>query len=105
MAAERRIHQSLLKPPLFLGVTLDVLVAEVAFLFGVFIAFGASKVVVVYALLTLLLAHPLLARLVDRDPLALRLFAESLSYRRFYPARGSLAPSAGVKPRSCLPRV
>ncbi len=105
MARERRIHQSLLKPPFFLGVTVDVLFAELAFMLGMFVAFGASKVVLVYALLTLLLAHPALARLVSKDPLALRLFASSLGYRRFYPARGTLLPAAGLRPRSCLPRV
>ena len=105
MPAERRIHQSLLEPPFFLGVTFDVLVAEVAFLLGLFVAFGASRVVAVYAALTLLLAHPALARLVSRDPLALRLLVASFSYRRFYPARGSLLPVAGFKPRTCLPRI
>ncbi len=105
MAAERRIHQSLLEPPRFLGVTFDVLVAEIALLLGLFGAFGASKLVAVYAALTLLLVHPVLARLVRRDPLALRLLWASFGYRRFYPARGSLLPAAGFKPRSCLPLV
>ncbi len=105
MARERRIHQSLLRPPFFLGVTVDVLFAELGFLLGLFVAFGASKVVFVYALLTLLLAHPALARLVSKDPLALRLLAASLGYRRFYPARGTLLPAAGLRPRPCLPRV
>ncbi len=105
MAAERRIHQSLLQPPFFLGVTFDVIVAEIAFLLGLFVAFGASKVVLVYALLTLLVAHPILARSVRRDPLALRLLVASFGYRRFYPARGSLLPPAGFKPRPCLPKV
>jgi len=105
MAAERRIHQSLLKPPFFLGVTFEVLVGEIAFLLGLFIAFGASKVVVVYALLTLVVAHPILARLIAKDPLVLRLLAASLEYRRFYPARGTLLPAATFRPRSCLPRV
>ena len=105
MAAERRIHQSLLRPPFFLGVTVDVLAAEIAFLLGLFVAFGASKVVLVYALLTLLVAHPILARLVRRDPLALRLLLASLQYRRFCPARGTLLPPAGFRPRPCLPSV
>ncbi len=105
MAGERRIHQSLLRPPFFLGVTVDVLFAELAFLLALFVAFGASKVVFVYALLTLLLAHPALARLVRKDPLALRLLAGSLAYRRFYPARGTLLPLAAFRPRSSLPRV
>ncbi len=105
MPAERRIHQSLLQPPFFLGVTFDVLVAEIAFLLALFVAFGASRVVLVYAVLTLLLAHPALARLVRRDPLALRLLAASFDYRRFYCARGSLLPPAGFRPRPCLPRV
>jgi type IV secretory pathway VirB3-like protein len=103
--AERRIHQSLLEPPFFLGVTFDVLVAEIAFLLGLFVAFGVSKVAAVYAALTLLVAHPVLARFVARDPLALRLLVASFEYRRFYPARGSLAPAAGVRPRPCLPKV
>ena len=105
MAAGRRIHQSLLEPPLFLGVTFDVLVAELAFLLGLFVAFGASKIVLVYAALTLLIAHPLLARLVAKDPLALRLLAASFQYRRFYPARGTLLPVAGAKPLGSLPKV
>ncbi|MCP3960784.1 MAG: hypothetical protein GY719_23310 [bacterium] len=105
MARERRIHQSLLRPPLFLSVPFDVLVAELAFLLGLFVAFGASRVVLVYAVLTLLLAHPMLARLTAKDPLALRIFAASLAYRRFYPARGTLLPARGFRPRSCLPRL
>ncbi len=105
MPAERRIHQSLLQPPFFLGVTFDVLLAEIAFLLGLFVAFGASRVVLVYAALTLLLAHPMLAALVRKDPLALRLLATSFQYRRFYPARGTLLPATGFKPRSCLPKV
>lgn len=105
MPHERRIHQSLLRPPFFLGVPFDVLVSEVAFLLGLFVAFGASKVIVVYALLTLLLAHPALARLTRRDPLVLRFLAASLSYQRFYPARGTLLPGRSFRPRPCLPRV
>ena len=69
------------------------------------ITVGASKVVVVYGLLTLIVAHPVLARFISRDPLALRLLAASLGYRRFYPARGSLLPAAGFRPRPCLPKV
>ncbi len=103
--AERRIHQSLLRPPFFLGVTVDVLFGELAFLLGLFLAFGVSKVVLVYGLLTLLLAHPALARLVSKDPLALRLLFASLGYRRFYPARGTLLPHSGSRPRPCLPRI
>ncbi len=105
MPAERRIHQSLLRPPFFLGVTFDVIVGEIAFILGLFVAFGASRVVLVYALLTLLVAHPVLARLVRRDPLALRLLTASFVYRRFYAARGTLLPPAGFRPRPCLPRV
>ena len=105
MARERRIHQSLLRPPFFLGVPFDVLVAEVAFLLGLFVAFGASKVIVVYAVLTLLVAHPALARLTRRDPLVLRILAASLGYERFYPARGSLLPARSFRPRPCLPRI
>ena len=105
MPAERRIHQSLLRPPFFLGVTLDVLVAEIAFILGLFVAFGASRIVLVYAVLTLVVAHPVLARSVRKDPLALRLLASSFEYRRVYPARGSLLPPVGFKPRSCLPKV
>ena len=105
MPAERRIHQSLLRPPFFLSVPFDVLVAEIAFLLGLFVAFGASKVIVVYGLLTLLLAHPALARLTRRDPLVLRILATSLEYRRFYPARGTLLPARGIRPRPCLPKV
>ncbi len=105
MPAERRIHQSLLQPPFFLGVTLDVLLAETVFLLGLFVGFGASRIVLVYAVLTLLVVHPILARSVRRDPLALRLLAASFEYRRVYPARGTLLPPAGFKPRSCLPRV
>ncbi len=105
MATERRINKSLLDPPTFLGVTFDVLVAEIAFLLGLFAGFGATRLVAVYAALTLLLAHPLLARLVRRDALAPRLLWASFGYRRFYAARGTLLPAAGFKPRSCLPRV
>ena len=105
MTAERRIHQSLLQPPFFFGVTFEVLAGEIAFLLGLFIAFGASRVVLVYAGLTLVLAHPLLARFLARDPLVLRLLAASLDYRRFYPARGTLLPPAGFRPRPCLPKV
>ncbi len=105
MARERRIHQSLLRPPFFLSVPFEVLVGEAAFLLGLFVAFGASRIVLVYCLLTLLLAHPVLARLTRRDPLALRIFASSLAYRRFYPARGSLLPARGLRPRPCLPRL
>ena len=105
MARERRIHQSLLRPPFFLGVPFDVLVAEVAFLLGLFVAFGASKVIVVYAVLTLLVAHPALARLTARDPLVLRILAASLGYARFYPGRGTLVPVEGSRPRPSLPRL
>ncbi len=105
MPAERRIHQSLLHPPFFLGVTLEVLLAEIAFLLGLFVALGASRVVLVYAALTLVVVHPILARLVHRDPLVLRLLADSFAYSRWYPARGSLLPAIGFKPRPCLPRV
>lgn len=104
-AKDRIIHQSLLEPPFFLGVTFEVLAGEIAFLLGLFVAFGASKVTVVYAALTLLIAHPILARFIRRDPLALRLLLASLEYRRFYPARGSLVPPSGFKPHACLPKV
>lgn len=105
MPAEHRIHQSLLAPPFFLGVTFEVLVGELVFLLGLFVGFGASKVVLIYGALTLLVVHPLIARFLARDPLALRLLVESMHYRRFYPAHGTLVPTAVAKPRGCLPKV
>lgn len=104
MATPRRIHQSLLTPPFFLGVPLEALFAEVLFLLAGFSVFGLSKVFVVYAALTLTLAHPLLCRLTRREPLALRLLAASLAYSRFYPARGTLKPFRPILPKPCLPR-
>ena len=105
MASRRRIHQSLLTPPLFLGLPLEAFFLEIAFGLLSFALFGLSRVVLVYALLTLAIVHPALAAVTRREPLALRLLAGSLAIRRFYPARGTLVPLRRVAPKSCLPRI
>ena len=102
MGVERRIHPSLLRPPFFFGVPLDVLVLELAFLLLLFGLVGFSQTFFVFGALTLLVAHPLLAHFTREDPLAIRIFFDALTYRRVYPARGSLVPPRAVRPRPCL---
>lgn len=105
MAAERRIHPSLLRPPFFFGVPLDVLLLELLSMLVLFGVVGFSKVFFVFGGLMLLVAHPILAHATRRDPLAIRIVTDALTYRRHYPARGSLVPPLAIRPRPCLPKV
>ena len=105
MAQERRIHPSLLRPPFFYGVPLDVLVLELAFLLGLFGLVGFSKTFFVFGALTLLVAHPILGKVTREDPLAIRIFFDAMAYRRVYAARGSLVPQVAVRPRPCIAKA
>ncbi len=105
MSTERRIHPSLLRPPFFYGVPLDVLALELAFLLVLFGLVGFTKAFFVFGALTLLVAHPILSKVTRQDPLAIRLFLDALAYRRVYACRGSLVPNVAVRPRPCLAKV
>ncbi len=102
--ASTTIHQSLLRRPLFLGVSFEAVAGEGLLLVVAYAVFGLGLQMGVFLLLTLTPAHTLLRRLTAADPDAFALIMESFKYPRHRPSHGLCFPSLAVSPRGSLPR-
>ena len=87
-----RIHQSLLRPRLILGVEQRIFFA-IAFLAG-FLAFFATFWYIVIAIVVWISGMAVARSLAKIDPQMRAIFMESLDYSGYYPSR-----STSLKPR------
>lgn len=100
-----RIHQSLLRSPLFWGVPRELLGIEIFTVLVVVLLFGLSRASLMMAAVGLVPLHGLVRFLCARDPDGLAVLVEALSYRGHYSSRGTLWPRRGpVRVRRSLRR-
>jgi type IV secretory pathway VirB3-like protein len=99
-----RIHQSLLRSPLFWGVPRELLALEIATILTVVLIFGMTRASLVMASVSILPVHALVRFLCARDADGLAVLVEALSYRGHYPAAGTLLPAREIRVRRSLRR-
>ena len=100
----QRVHQSLIRPALILGMPQRPALFLVAVLGAQFTAGGLRPMSLAFLAFDLAVLYPLLVWLAKGDPRAVDVFAESLSYRGFYVARPELRRRDGERPLSAAVR-
>jgi type IV secretory pathway TrbD component len=98
----QRIHQSLIRPALILGMPQKPALFLLAVLGAQFTAGGIRPLSLACLAFDLVVLYPLLVWLAKGDARAVDVFAESLSYRGFYVARPELRRPQGKRPLSAL---
>jgi type IV secretory pathway TrbD component len=100
----QRVHQSLIRPALILGMPQKPALFLLAVLGAQFTAGGLRPLSLAFLAFDLAVLYPLLVWLAKGDPRAVDVFAESLSYRGFYVARPELRRRDGERPLSAAVR-
>ena len=98
----QRIHQSLIRPALILGMPQKPALFLLAVLGAQFTAGGIRPLSLAFLAFDLVVLYPLLVWLTKGDARAVDVFAESLSYRGFYVGRPELRRPQGKRPLSAL---
>jgi type IV secretory pathway TrbD component len=86
MLPRHRLHLSLVRPVLLLGAERPLVILE-ATLLASLLSIGIRALTLLLAAAIVLVVHPLLVRAAKADPQAFRIYARSLHYQDFYPAR------------------
>lgn len=100
----QRIHQSLIRPALILGLPQKPALFLLAVLGAQFTAGGIRPLSLLCLAFDLGVLYPLLAWLAKGDARGVEVFAESLSYRGFYVARAELRRPQAKRPLSAVVR-
>lgn len=98
----QRVHQSLIRPALILGLPQKPALFLLAVLGAQFVAGGIRPLSLAFLAFDLAVLYPLLVWLAKGDPRVVDVFAESLSYRGFYVARPELRRPLARRPLSAL---
>ena len=98
----QRVHQSLIRPALILGMPQKPALFLLAVLGAQFTAGGIRPLSLACLAFDLGVLYPLLVWVAKRDTRAVDVFAESLSYRGFYTARPELRRRQRNRPLSAL---
>jgi type IV secretory pathway TrbD component len=98
----QRIHQSLIKPALILGMPQRPALFLLAVLGAQFTAGGFRPLSLAFLAFDLAVLYPLLLWLAKVDVRGLDVFAESLAYQGFYVARSELRRSRLRRPLSAI---
>jgi type IV secretory pathway TrbD component len=102
--ARNRVHQSLVRTPLYAGVEKGFLLFEVTTTGFLFFVVGFRLVTFVVAAVWVLVLHPLMAWVSVRDPLLPALYVRSLTAKDYYVpharhGRRPLAPKPSIPKR------
>lgn len=100
----QRVHQSLIRPALILGMPQKPALFLLAVLGAQFTAGGIRPLSLAFLAFDLTVLYPLLVWLAKGDARGVEVFAESLSYRGFYVARPELRRVPGKRPLSAVIR-
>jgi type IV secretory pathway TrbD component len=98
----QRVHQSLIKPALILGLPQKPALFLLAVLGAQFTAGGLRPLSLAFLAFDLMFLYPLLVWLAKGDARGIDVFAESLSYRGFYMARPELRRRVVKRPLSAV---
>ena len=89
--AAHAVHQSLVRPMLYLGVERTVIAVEVILCLALVCGVGPHLATFAICAFVVLALHPTMAWLTAKDPLVLEIYMRSRAYRDFY------APHAAVQ--------
>ncbi len=98
-----RVHQSLVRTPLYAGVEKGFLLFEGCTAGFLFFVLGFRLVTFVSAAIWLLVLHPLMAWVCAKDPILPQLYVRSLTARDYYTAHAVRAARA-IRPKLSLPK-
>lgn len=95
----RRVHQSLIKTPLYAGVDKGFLIFELTTIGFLFFVIGFSFATVLLAVIWTAVLHPIMVWINAKDPLLAVLYVRSLTGKDFYVPHAKLGEKVpGVKP-------
>lgn len=98
-----KIHQSPLRVPLFAGLPLPLILAELLLPFAVNIAIGITPRALLASLLTVALLHVVLRRAYADDPQAVPVFLRYLGYPTYLPPVADLRRKPSRPPIASAP--
>ena len=99
----RKVHQSLIRPPLYMGVDRGILFLEVTSVGSLFFVAGLNLVTLGLSLIWVLLLHPIAAWIYSRDPQLPALYIRSLAAKDFYAPHARLTSKVPA-PKPSIPR-
>lgn len=100
----QRVHQSLVRPPLILGMPQKPALFLLAILGAQFTAGGIRPLSLAFLAFDVGVLYPLLVWFAKSDVRIFDVFVESIHYRGFYVARPELRRSPGRRPLSAVVR-
>jgi type IV secretory pathway TrbD component len=98
-----RVHQSLVRTPLYAGVEKGFLLFEACTAGFLFFVLGFRLLTFVSAAVWVLVLHPLMAWVCAKDPLLPQLYVRSLGARDYYAAH-ALRGARAVRPKPAFPK-
>lgn len=101
--ARRRVHQSLVRTPLYAGVDKGFLLFEGCTIGFLFFAIGFHLATVIAAAVWVLVLHPLMVWINAKDPLLAALYVRSLTAKDYYAPHASHAGKAAA-PKPSIPK-
>lgn len=103
-SAGGRIHPSLVRPVLYLGVERPVIAFEATLALAVLFGVGLHLITVGLVGVVILVFHPSMVWVTARDARASEVYIRSRAYADYYAPHGS-ARTQGRVPRPSIPRV
>ena len=103
-AYEHRVHASLYRPVLFLGVEQQVMMIEATVIFALVIGVGLHIATLALAIAIVCVVHPVMSWLTSNDPDITRVYLRTLTAQGYYPPRSEIyggSPSV----RASIPAV
>ena len=100
----QRIHPSLVRPVLYMGVERPVIAFEATLVLAVLFGVGVHLITLVLVGVVTLVIHPAMVWVTTRDAHAAEVYIRSRAYAAYYAPHGSLE-TWGRAPRPSIPRV
>lgn len=100
----RKVHQSIIRPPLYMGVDRGVLFLEASAVGSLFFLAGFHLATFGLALIWVLVLHPVAVWVYSKDPLLPALYVRSLTAKDFYAPHAHLATRVPA-PKPSIPRT
>ena len=101
---QHKVHQSLIRTPLYAGVEKGFLLFEVCTVGFLFFVIGFHAIAIAVALVWVLLVHPTMAWICAKDPLLAMLYVRSLSGKDFYTPHASVRGTP-LKAKPAIPAL
>ena len=101
---EHRVHPSLYRPVLFLGVEQQVAMIEATVIFALVVGVGLHIATLALAITIVCLVHPVMSWLTSNDPDITRVYLRTLTAQGYYPPRSDIRGGSPIV-RASIPAV